>query len=828
MRLPIDEIRSDFERCLDESGRLVVTAETGAGKSTRIPLWLVERFEGVVLVVEPRRIACHALAEFLAGERGEKVGDSIGSRVRFSDRSGPNTRVLFCTPGVALRMLAAPADAHGSPPTFGPSRLGALVVDEFHERSWQVDLVVAAAATMPSMRDVPLVLTSATIDAESAAATLSANTLHATGRTFPVEVRYASGVVEPSADAIGERVAGAVVAALQQHEGEVLAFLPGMKEIRAAESALRRGGEAVRDLEILTVHGSQPPEAMRRIFARSQRRRVYLATNVAETSITLPGVRIVIDSGLAKSKLHRAGRAVLATAVISLASMEQRAGRAGRIAPGVCYRLWSERFRPDAYQRPELERVELDDLVLQAAEIGVIGVGLGNATWITPPPEFAVERALERLRALGALDREGRMTPRGRSLAQLPVSAEEAALLVGAPPEIDATVCDLVAVLQARGSLLLDVANVPGAAQDSVVEARLELLRGVADEVTSALRLLRGGDAKRHHLSARRLAEARAIAKQLRGLMGAAGESLQGLAAYVLQRLPGAGFVLRPRASRAKGRAKPWANGSVEVQVYPFRPMDEAVEMPKHTAAVILETDWIASSQGVVGVGRMVLPVDRQTLVDAGLGEASLGDIQLEKKSGGRVKITADRLVRLAGVTLACGEMQLMGADLHRAVAGLVLENRLFKGAGDALRDALHAWGILAAWRDEPFDDRPAIAAPVSDDPASWLAQRLAALGVESCSDLSLLEGADLVPDLEQETGVQDWESEPLQKAFPRVWVHQGGRYSCTVFPASRRVHLEPLDAKARKLKEPSAATLPRFRGFAVTFQQGSRRLSLR
>ncbi|MGK0302623.1 MAG: ATP-dependent helicase HrpB [Planctomycetota bacterium] len=810
MRLPIDEIRPDFERQLDESRRLVVTAETGAGKSTRIPVWLAERFDGLILVVEPRRIACHALAEFLAAERGEKVGAYFGSRVRFSDRSGPDTRVLFCTPGVALRMLAKPL------------KLGALVVDEFHERSWQVDLVVAAATSLQALGDVPLILTSATIDAESAAAILGATTLHATGRTFPVEVQYASGSIEPSTDAIGKRVADAVTEALAQHDGEVLAFLPGMKEIRAVETALGRISE-----EVLIVHGSQPPEAMRRVFQKADRRRVYLATNVAETSITLPGVRIVIDSGLAKTKLHRAGRAVLATTPISDASMQQRAGRAGRIAPGVCIRLWSERFRPDAYQRPEIERVELDDLLLQAAELGLVGDALNAASWITPPPAFAVERAVDRLRSLDALDVEG-LTTRGRALAQLPVSAEEAALLVGAPKDIAATACDLVAILQARGSFLRDVADLPGSAREAVDEARLELLQGVTDEVTTGLLLLRDGSAKRHHLSRRWLDEARTIARQLRDLTGARGESLQGLAEYIVTRLPAAGFVLRPRASRERGRSMPWANGAIEVQVYAFQPVDHAVELPKYSAAVILETDWVASVKGIVGIGRMILPTAPSALADAGLGEATLTGIQLEKKSGGRVKISAARNVQLAGVTLATGEVELRGHDLHRAVAELVLENRLFKGARDALRDALHGWRILAAWRGEPLAESPPITAPEQVDDADWLTQRIATLGVEISADLQLIERDDLVPNLETETGIPSWEFEQVLKHFPRVWTHQGGRYSCAVRPESRRVHLEPLDAKARKIKEPVAASLPRFHGFGVTFQQGSRRLSLR
>lgn len=810
MILPIDEIRDAFEHRLHASKRLVVTAETGAGKSTRVPVWLAERFSGLILVVEPRRVACDALADFLSAERGEATGGFFGSRVRFSDRSSERTRVLFCTPGVALRMLVdAPTP-------------GAIVVDEFHERSWQMDLVVAAAASVPRFREVPLILTSATIDAESAAGTLGATTLHATGRMFPVAVSYEADTIEPNAEQIGPRTANAIGKALRTHEGDALVFLPGLEAIRAVESSLGR-----REEEVLVVHGSQPPEAMRRVFQRSKHRRIFLATNVAETSITLPGVRIVIDSGLAKTQLHRAGRSVLATVPISQASMQQRAGRAGRVAAGVCVRLWSERFGAEPYLRPEIERVELDDLLLQAAELGLVGAAFDNATWITPPPSFAVQRARERMRSLAAVDQTG-LTERGKRLARLPVSAEEAVLLVDAPPAIDATLCDLVAILQARGGLLRNLDELGSGERAAAMAARSELLEGVGDAVTMNLRLLRAGEARTHHLSQKRLDEARAISRQLRELTGARGESTRGLDAYIVARLPQAGFVRRPRADTAKARSVPWANGTVEVQVFPFEPLDPAVEPRPCTAAVILETEWLASSSGVRGIGRMVLPSDPKVFAAAGLGEATISVVQLDMSSPGRIKITATRELQLAGVRLASDEIELVGTDLHRAIAELVLENRLFRGAGDALREALHGWALLAEWQDEPVAEQRKSSAPAPTDAAAWLTQRLATLGVEVAEDLALLDAKDLVPDLEAVTGVPAWIAAPILKAFPRVWMHEGGQYACTVRPVSKTVELEPIDGRARKQKEPSAGALPRFQGFRVVYVQGSRRLTLR
>ena len=809
--LPIDILRAEFETALTDTGRVVVTAETGAGKSTRIPAWVAEQVDGLVLVVEPRRLACRALAGFLADERGERVGQFFGSRVRFSDVSGPQTRVLFATPGVALRMLGNE-----------DLQLGALVVDEFHERSWQADLVVAAAASLERLRNVPLVLMSATIDAESAAGALDAAVLHATGRTFPVDIRYDETVLEPSERDLADRAARATVQAMSQHDGDVLVFLPGMKDIRATETALGR-----REEEVVIVHGSQPPEALQRALRSSPRRRIYLATNVAETSITLPGVRVVIDSGLAKTRVHRAGRAALATVAIADDSMQQRAGRAGRVAAGICVRLWAERFRPQPHREPEIARTELDDMVLQAATLGLVGTSFDNAAWITAPPSFAVAKARERLTQLGAIDADG-LTERGHGLAELPVSAAEAALLVGAPPEIDATLCDLVALLQSRGSLLRPLTNLTPAKIEDIKAARAELLAGVQDEVTMNLRLLRQG-AEAHHVSSQRLREARAISKQLRGLLGARGEALQGLVPFILRRLPDAGFVLRPRAQKnTRSRSQPWANGKTEVNVIPFEPLDPNTQPAKPTAALILETEWLGSGAGVFGVGRMLLPAPKVQLADAGLGESTVSKVQLIKRRDGPW-IVAQIETQLAGVSLSTGETELTGPDLHRAASQLVLENRIFKGVKDALADALHSWCLLADWPDAAdLGGYPPPPPPVSSDPEEWLTQRFANLGLQTNEDFALLENEDLVPKLDRETGIPVWAYQPLVDAFPRMWTYQGAVYRCEVVPSSRKVVLSPHNAAARKAKEPPRTVLPRFHDFSVLFRQASRILKLR
>lgn len=788
-----------------------MTAETGAGKSTRVPVWVAEELGGRVLVVEPRRVACQALAGFLASEKGESVGEYFGSRVRFGDQSSDATRVLFATPGIATKMLAAKE-----------RWFDAILVDEFHERSCDMDLIVAAMTSRADLRDVPLVVTSATLDAAEVSSVIGGQKFHTEGRTFPVSVSYRDEVTGPTTDDLENRVSRAVSYAIEELQGDVLVFLPGMREIRACETALRvPGGVAVE-----VVHGSRPPEQLQRVLRKSERRTVFLSTNVAETSVTIPGVRVVIDSGLARTKVHRAGRSALATVAIAQDSMDQRMGRAGRVADGWCIRLWAERFRPAEFSRPEIERVELDDLLLEAANCGLVGSKFDYAKWVTKPPEFAVERARQRLSNLGAWDENGRLSQRGEALANLPMSADEAALLVDPPDAIAGTLCDLIALLQVRGSLMTGDSN-------RFRDARAELLQGVTDEVSEALVLLRRGDEAKHGLSSRRLREARSVSRQLREIIGVGrndGNATEGLASHLLKRLPETGFVLRPRAkdaesSRRRGSGRPWANGSTEVSVRPYRPFDPHTEAKDPDAAVILETFWLTSGTRVFGVGSMVLPTTKRALAEAGLGEVTLGELDVRK--GSRPRVRAQRETRLADVVLQDEMVDLTGDELCDAVAGLILANRLFKGAAEPTRDALFHWSILAEWPD-PEEIGVDVSPPPFEEPRAFLADRLMTLGVRSNQDLQLVEVDDLVPDLTSEAGVMAFVLEPIVEEFPRVWEHQSARYDVEAEPRLRRVTLTPMNKVAKGRGEPDRKFLPRFRGFSVRYRKASRLVQLR
>ncbi|MEM9462489.1 MAG: helicase-related protein [Myxococcota bacterium] len=820
--LPIVAVREALREALREDVPMVVAAPTGSGKSTQLPGWIAEDQRGPVLVVEPRRVACRALADWVARLHGTAVGQHVGYRVRFEDRIGPRTQVWFTTPGVALNLLADD----------GAGRFAAVMVDEFHERSWEIDLVVTlllrARARGAAVR---LLLCSATLDTEALVARLGARLLQAEGRRYPVDVVY-QGEGIPTPRDLELRVAAAVDDTLRDGPtGDLLVFLPGKGEIERCGRAL-----AGRPVTVCPVHGGLPPQALVRAFESAPGRRVFLATNVAETSLTLPGVTTVIDSGLVRRRQHQAGHSVLALVPISRASMDQRAGRAGRVAPGRCIRLWGERVRAEPVTPPELVRVSLDDLVLRAAGCGLPASELSTAPWVDPPPAFALNEAIERLRQTGALDARGQLTAVGKARARLPVSAFSARMLVDPPPALAGTVADLVALVELGRDLLL-----PGRFEDAE-DARRECFGEAVDEVEVQLRALRRGRARREGLHPAALTEARKLASSLRQAIGAPPPSpdealdRDALVALLLARIPEAAFVPRARADKKKGRGGPrrrrdagpppipWGNGVLEVLVRPlWIPGLSADEQPTAPeAGLLLDLEWLGHGRAAQGRGRLLLRCTREHLWQAGLGEPVVGTPRLERGDRGR-HVVADMEQRYAGVVIHHERAPLRGAALCDGVASLVLEGRLRKGLGESLRDALHLWALVEqSGQGEPQR---------VPDARGHLCSRLLDAGLDALDELDLLEPEDLCPDVDARAlalGLTPRQLQALRDDFPRRFVYQGNVYACHVELAARRVTLEAERIHGRGGGEPPVGVLPRFRGFAVFYRKASRQLRLR
>ena len=427
--LPIDDALPALTTALRTREAAVLVAPPGAGKTTRVPLVLMDEpwaADKKIIVLEPRRLAARAAAERMAKTLGEKVGDTVGLRVRFGSKVSRRTRIEVVTEGIFSRMILDDPELTG---------IAAVLFDEFHERSLDADLGLAFArdAQQGLREDLKLLVMSATIDGARIAKQLGdAPQIESLGRAFPVETRYfsrdARAHIEP-------QVADAVTRALRADPGSVLVFLPGQAEIRRTETLLK---ERVSDpaTDIVALYGALDAQVQDRAIAPSPagRRKVVLATSIAETSLTIEGVRIVIDSGLARVPRYEPGTGLtrLETVRVSRAAADQRRGRAGRTEPGVCYRLWSEPETAslEAYARPEILSADLSSFALDLAQWGVSDPA--TLTFLDPPPQAAYTEARKLLTDLGALDDDGRITGEGKQLRALPLPPRLARMVVDA------------------------------------------------------------------------------------------------------------------------------------------------------------------------------------------------------------------------------------------------------------------------------------------------------------------------------------------------------------------------------------------------------------
>lgn len=455
---PITPLLPEVQRSLAKHPRLVLEAPPGAGKTTQVPLALLAapwRGDGKIVVLEPRRVAARAAAGFMAKQLGEAVGETVGYRIRFEAKVSARTRVEVVTEGILTRMIQDDPTLDG---------VAAIVFDEFHERHLAGDLGLALALDVQSQlrEDLRLVVMSATLDGERLARFLDAPRLTSAGRSFPVQIaHFPARRDEPPT----VQLRRAVLDALRAHPGDVLVFLPGQREIAAAQASLQdaladaatagtlHGGGAARDVVVLPLHGELPVDAQSAALAPDPdgRRRVVLATNVAESSVTLPGVRVVVDQGLAREPRYdpNSGFSRLDTVAISQASADQRAGRAGRVADGWAYRLWPQSQRLEPARTPEIAQVELAGLALELAAWGE-----PDLRFVDPPPPGPLAAARDLLRRLDALDARGGITATGRALLRLGTHPRLGALLhVPRVPEDVALACDLAALLEARDPL---------------------------------------------------------------------------------------------------------------------------------------------------------------------------------------------------------------------------------------------------------------------------------------------------------------------------------------------------------------------------------------
>lgn len=448
LQLPIDALLPDVRRTLSAQTRAVLVAEPGAGKTTRVPLALLDEpwLQGrKIVMLEPRRLAAKAAARYMAGALGEKVGETVGYRVRLETKVSARTRIEVITEGVLTRLLQADQALEDT---------GIVIFDEFHERSLQADLGLALSLESQAVlrEDLRILVMSATLDAAAVSSLMGdAPVLQSEGRSYPVATHY---IPRKLNETVEQATVRAIEKALAQDEGDILAFLPGAGEIRRVEGMLA-GLKRAPGVRIAPLYGMLPQQAQEAALqpGKAGERKVVLSTPIAETSLTVAGVRIVIDSGLMRVPRFspRTGMTRLETAKVSRASADQRRGRAGRQAPGVCYRLWSEaedRMLAE-HRTPEIAEADLAPMALELAAWGVANPS--TLQWLTPPPAAAYAQSVELLKQLGALNGSGALTEHGRRMAELGMEPRLAHMVLRAVPlRLGEMACELAALLQER------------------------------------------------------------------------------------------------------------------------------------------------------------------------------------------------------------------------------------------------------------------------------------------------------------------------------------------------------------------------------------------
>ena len=720
--------------------------------------------------MEPRRVACRSLAVRVAELTRSPLGATVGYRVRGDDRASRDTRILFATPGVVLRMLAGGAtDAYGT-----------VVLDEFHERSLDVDLLLSL---LLERRPGRLVVMSATLDGDRVAGHIGGVHISGEGRAFPVTTRHVPGeTLLPDVHGLERRACAALDRAAND-TGDVLVFLPGKAEIASVAQAVRG-----RDFEVLPLHGGLSLDEQSRAFGSARRRKLILATNVAETSITLPGVGVVIDSGLVRRTRYHGGRGFLTLLPIAADSAEQRAGRAGRTGPGVCYRLWSEAANLRPSTPPEIHRESLVPLVLGAAACRAHPAAL---PFLDRPKPHALEAAIAELRALGAVAEDASLTGTGRALFGLPLDAPLGRLLVEARRTgafEDAV--DLVAVL-AVGRPLFAGERPADPADD---------LRAEGCDVVARIRALRIGHAADHRLLGFTLGEARRISARLRRAFDLPGRTED--RAIDRRRLALTALAADRRCAHVARRRKrdvAWSNGGTEIALS----RDSAVQRDIDDVDAVLVFETRA-----LGVGRndtrivatCAMPVPTAWLLVANVGRERLAGTVVK-----RDRVLA-RIERVYARRVLSTREDVPEGDLAReSVARAFLEGRLWKDTLARTRDRLEAASLQA--RLDDGEAPPTLEA--------WVAARVETLGVESGEDIALLSPEDLLaPDLPDAVRAR------LDKTFPRRLELSDATYAVHY---DLRVRLVTLEKTAGRRRDPPPRVwLPAFKGLRVEVKTGS------
>ncbi|OQQ02234.1 DEAD/DEAH box helicase [Vibrio campbellii] len=782
-QLPIDSLQAEFDQLVNHH-HLVVEAETGSGKSTRLPLWAANH--GRVLVIEPRRIACTSLAEFLAEQSGQPLGKQIGYAIKLHAHYDENTNVVFVTPGVALRWFAEDKLAS----------FDIVMVDEFHERRWDIDLLTAILKQEKQHR---LIVTSATLEGEKLANYLDAKRLRSEGRCFPVTVTYRSTDSRylPNKKGCENDVVRTVKEALEDEEGDILVFLPGRKEITQCSQMLQN----LDDVLVVKLHASVSDEERHRALTVQKQRKVVLATNVAETSLTIPNIRVVIDSGLERRTVQRNGRTALTLTNISKASAAQRMGRAGRVAEGACIRLFGEHAPLELVTPPELHREELVEPMLAAA---CCGYRLSELSFLDSVPEKSLNSARQTLQGMEAIDEQGEITEHGKKVYPLPIDALFADLVtrIQTKSEKEAMI-DLAAALSVPAQLyqLQGGESAEALAQEEPFGCDASLM----------IRLVRGEQLPGVNVDASVLDEAQGLAKQMREVFEL--PDLEVASRYKRDELTKAIATLHPELVfvRRERRRDALGNGLMEMMVGRNSRFPE-----KSEAALVLDSHSVPG-RGVkqtLNLASVMLPISLKLLRELELGEWQQGETNYEEEVP-----RATMHLTYAGRTI-CTEFQaLEGGVAVQSIVEMIEAETLLPGFAPLRKQQIQHWKIYNALglNQEPIDKATLDGLSFS----TWLVEQLETLGVESMEDIELFEADDIPFE-----GIPDWEYQDFAEQFPLKLLLAELKLDVEYFVSRKLVHVIYTDGNRKG--DPKRWELPRWSGWKVQYKKASRVLDVK
>ncbi|MEZ9549126.1 MULTISPECIES: helicase-related protein [Vibrio] len=790
-QLPIDSYQSTFHQQIADS-HLVVEAETGSGKSTRLPIWASQH--GRVLVVEPRRIACTSLAKFLAKESGEKLGSKVGYAIKLEAQYNEQTDVVFVTPGIALRWLAED----------GLASFDVIVVDEFHERRWDIDLLVAMLKQKASHR---LVITSATIEGERLAQYLDANRISCEGRTYQVEIEHRANESRtlPDSRHLEQSIAEEVNHQLIASHGDMLVFLPGKKEIVQCEQALAKNP----DIQVVKLHASVSDKE--RDLALSGRntniegdglRKVILATNVAETSLTIPDIGVVIDSGLERRTVQRNGRTTLMLKSISRASAKQRAGRAGRVMDGVCVRLYGEHAALELVTPPGLQREELTEPMLAAA---CCGATLDSLSFLDPIPEKSLNSATQILLTMEAINIDGQVMEHGKKLYPLPIDALYADIVTRIKTKaLKEAMVDLTAALSVPARLY----QLPNSAEH--LEALAQQEKEGCD-LSLLIQIVRGREYPHLEIDLQALNEAQGLAKQMREVF----ELPQLEVASRFQRIellktivdlhPELVFVRRLKRKEA------FANGVLEVV------LGRQNRFPDNAQAMLVLDTHSLPGRGVkqtLTLATVTAPIPLELIVDAELGDWEQGETVVNDDG-----VFTEMALMYAGRTITTKLVAAEGQLSLKPIVDLVVSGAQLPGFAKVRTQEIKHWQLyVKLGLDEQTQYTPEIE---NINFELWFIEQLEVLGVTDVSELEMFDHSDIPFD-----GIPTWLYSEFSEKYPFALSLADLQLDVEYLPARKLIYVH-YQSGSRKLS-PKRWELPTWSGWRIQYKKASRIIDIK